>query len=170
MVIMSGCAAQVKSGYKPETRVYALPTTGTAAGPLAPEGWNFSARGTFGWPVRGKVSSGFGDETGNGARNKGIEIAARLGGLVRAAKDGRVIFCAENFKGFGKTLIIDHGDGFLTLYAYNSELLKKEGSSVKKYEAVAKAGAGGRAKGATLYFEITKDGRPLDPLDYLSRF
>lgn len=122
----------------------------------------------FIWPVEGTVACSFGEEW-NRARNKGIDIAALEGAPVRAAQSGRIVFCEQSFRGMGKTLIIDHGGGYQTVYAYNSELLTSEGHSVKQGDQVARVGRGGRASGPSLHFEIRKDGAPCDPLTYLSR-
>jgi murein DD-endopeptidase MepM/ murein hydrolase activator NlpD len=79
------------------------------------------------------------------------------------------VFVSQALKGFGKTLIIDHNDGYETVYAYNSELLIKQGDSVRQNDCIARVGSSGRASGPMLHFEIRKGGQPQNPLSYLSR-
>lgn len=122
----------------------------------------------FIWPLDGAIISYFGskiDRTGN----KGIDIRAREGSNVKAARTGKVVFCDEWLKGFGKTVILDHGDNFQTVYAYNSMILVNLGDLVEQNKIIAKVGKGGRAKEPCLHFEIRRDGEPQNPFYYLSR-
>ena len=121
----------------------------------------------FVWPVQGRVSSYFGEEA-DGIRNKGLDIASEDRSFVRAAQDGIVVFSSPSLRGFGRTIIIEHDDGFETVYAYNSELLAKTGDVVKQNDCIARVGTSGRARQPMLHFEIRKDGRPRDPLEFLS--
>ena len=156
-MLLSGCAAPIKQDYRRET----LP-------PISAISYrNASSQAAFNWPVSGKIISGFGDRGRREAKNKGIDIAARKGAVIRASKGGRVIFSADTLKGFRKTIILDHGDGYMTLYSYNSELLKTEGANVRGGEPIAMAGTSGTDDEVALHFEIRRAGRPLDPLKYL---
>ncbi|MFH0839448.1 MAG: LysM peptidoglycan-binding domain-containing M23 family metallopeptidase [Candidatus Omnitrophota bacterium] len=120
----------------------------------------------FAWPVSGKVISCFGAKKGL-ITNKGIDIKASEGTGVIAADDGLVSFVDENMKGLGKTVIIDHGNGFSTVYAHNSEILVKAGDEVKKSTVIAKVGKTGRASEPYLHFQIRKGHEPQNPFNYL---
>lgn len=120
----------------------------------------------FIWPVQGKVTSYFGDKKGL-ITNKGIDIEASEGTNVIAADDGLVSFVDENMKGLGKTLIVDHGNGFSTVYARNSEILVKVGDEVKKSAVIAKVGRTGRASEPYLHFQVRKGHEPQNPFNYL---
>jgi len=121
----------------------------------------------FIWPVKGRVISSFGEKTGL-TSNKGINIQAQEGIFVVASRSGRVIFSDEKVKGFGKTVIIDHGDGIQTVYSHNSEILVKVGEEVKQAQSIAKVGSTGRGNCPYLHFEIRKKHKPQNPFYYLS--
>ena len=129
---------------------------------------SFASRGPFIWPLNGSVVSYFGSKMDR-TRNKGIDIRAREGSGVKAAKAGRVVFCDEWLKGFGKTIILDHGDNFQTVYAYNSTILVNLGDFVEQEKVIARVGRSGRAKESSLHFEIRRGGEPQNPLYYLSK-
>ncbi len=120
----------------------------------------------FIWPVKGRVVSYFGQKW-HDAVNNGIDILSDEGAAVVASKDGTVSFCDDKVKGFGKTIIIAHGGGYSTVYAYNSENLVKAGDRVKKGEVIAKVGKSSRSDKHTLHFEIRKRERPKNPFYYL---
>jgi len=124
--------------------------------------------GSFAWPVHGPVIASYGQDAKNG-RNKGIDIAASEGAEIKAAKGGVVVFCDEKMKGFGKTVIIDHGGGFQTIYAYNSQITVKVGDTVNQSDVIARAGQTGRAISPCVHFEIRRSGQPQDPDKYLSK-
>ncbi len=131
-------------------------------------GKGFAAvKGRLPYPVRGKVVGGFGKtshpEFPAEVFRKGIDIEAPLGEEIKAVETGRVIF-AGRFSGYGKMIIIDHGERYYTVYAHLFEILKKPGESAQKGESIALVGDSGSLQGARLYFEIRKDGQPLDPL------
>ena len=131
-------------------------------------GKGFAAvKGRLPYPVRGKVVGGFGKtshpEFPAEVFRKGIDIEAPFGEDIKAVETGRVIF-AGRFSGYGKMIIIDHGERYYTVYAHLSEILKKPGESAQKGEPIALVGDSGSLQGARLYFEIRKDGQPLDPL------
>ena len=111
---------------------------------------------SFIWPVSGAVIAFFGAKIDN-SRNKGIDIRIQEGAVVRASRSGRVVFCDNSFKGFGRTVILDHGDGYQTVYAYNSALLVNPGDTVGKNGVIARVGKTGRAKGPSLHFEVRKE-------------
>lgn len=122
--------------------------------------------GTFSWPVAGKVISYFGSKKGL-VINKGIDIEAREGSKVVAAESGVISFVDENMKGLGKTIIIDHENGFSTVYAHNSEILVKAGQRVTRNQLIARVGKTGRAWKPHLHFQIRKEHEPQNPFYYL---
>ncbi len=135
-------------------------------------GKGFAAlRGKLPYPVRGRILSIFGKNENPKFNTftvqKGIEIEAPLGAGIRAIHDGRVVY-SDWFKGYGRILIIDHGEGYYTLSGHASSLLKEVGEEVRTGEVVALVGDTGSLKGACLYFEIRQRGKPLDPLEWLS--
>jgi murein DD-endopeptidase MepM/ murein hydrolase activator NlpD len=111
----------------------------------------------FIWPLKGKVTVSFGQPFNNMV-NKGINIQSNSSD-VAASRSGKVIFFNEHFGGFGKTIIIDHGDGFSTVYAMNSEVFIKIGDYLQKGDLLGKAN--------NLHFEIRKGHVAQNPLFYL---
>lgn len=123
-------------------------------------------RGRLPWPLAGKLLTGFGADDGSGRAISGIVIAAKAGTDVRAVSHGRVAY-ADWLKGYGLLLILDHGDGYMSLYGYNETLLKDVGDWVDAGEAIATAGASGGRKSAALYFELRQRGKAIDPRAWL---
>ena len=123
---------------------------------------------SFAWPVRGELITAFGATTDK-VISKGIDIKAPEGAGVRASRSGKVVYRDGYLKGFGKTVILDHGDNYETVYSYNSDILVNLGDQVAKNTVIAKVGRTGRAKEATLHFEIRRDGEPQNPFYYLPR-
>ncbi len=142
----------------------------TTLGPLvssdgASYGGAFSAaRGKLPWPVNGRLLARFGDARGSDARAKwdGVMISANPGTQVRAVHGGRVVF-ADWLRGAGLLVILDHGNGYLSLYGHNQSLLKSAGDIVKAGEAISTVGDSGGQDTAGLYFAIRQQGRPTDP-------
>ncbi len=122
----------------------------------------------FIWPLKGRVISLFG-QTFNNMINKGINIEPQAATSVVAARSGRVVFYAESFGSYGKTLIIEHADGFSTVYARNAEILVKPGDMVQRGTPIAKVGSAGRDRNRYLHFEIRKAHIPQNPFFYLPR-
>lgn len=120
----------------------------------------------FIWPVKGIVVSYFGS-TKNMVKNKGIDIRVDEGIEVVASRSGRVTLASNRLKGYGKTIIIDHLDGFQTVYAHNAQNLVRVDQRVKQKQVIARAGKSGRADKGTLHFEIRKKHRPQNPFYYL---
>jgi len=124
-------------------------------------------RGRLNWPLRGKVVERFGATAVDGERgSQGVLIAAKDGSEVRAVSHGRVVY-ADWLRGYGLLLIIDHGEGYLSLYGYNETLLKEAGDWVDAGEVVATSGDSGGRKTAGLYFELRRDGKPIDPAAWM---
>ncbi len=119
-------------------------------------------RGQLLWPVQGQISASFGDQRAGGLAWDGMVIAAARDSPVRAVSSGRVVY-ADWLPGMGLLVILDHGDGYLSLYGHNDRLFKAVGSTVSAGDEIAAAGdTGGRAE-PELYFEIRREGRPIDP-------
>lgn len=127
-----------------------------------------SARGSLPWPLRGKVVASFGAPDDSGRRSSGLLLAAKAGSNVRAVSHGRVAF-ADWLRGYGLMIIIDHGDGYLSLYGGNEGLLKDVGDWVRGGEAIATSGSSGGHKAAGLYFELRAKGKAIDPRAWLAR-
>jgi septal ring factor EnvC (AmiA/AmiB activator) len=147
-----------------------------AAGPLvsssgATYGGNFaSARGKLPWPVNGRLAARFGSARGGDERTKwdGVLISAGAGSQVHAVHGGRVVF-ADWLRGAGLLVILDHGNGYLSLYGHNQSLLKDAGQIVKAGEAIATVGTSGGQNTPALYFAIRQQGRPSDPAQWCRR-
>jgi len=122
--------------------------------------------GDFIWPLKGKVGSFFGMKRDE-VKNKGIYIQTRKGASILAARSGKIAFCSEELKGYGKIIIIDHMDGYSTVYAQNSKNLVKLNQLIKQGQLIAKAGGMGRSDKPELYFEIRKRHKPQNPFFYL---
>jgi septal ring factor EnvC (AmiA/AmiB activator) len=119
-------------------------------------------RGKLTWPVAGKLVARFGEDRVGGLKWDGVLVATERGNPVRAVSQGRVVY-ADWLPGLGLLTIVDHGEGYLSLYGHNDRLYKAVGERVEAGEPVAAAGdSGGRAR-PELYFEIRKSGRPVDP-------
>ena len=154
----------------------ASPESNTAGQPLARndtlpsnayDGSNFAGlRGKLNLPVRGEVTNRFGatrEETG--ISWKGLFIKAAEGNEVKAVAAGRVVF-ADWMRGFGNLLIIDHGDGYMSLYGSNQALLKQAGDTVKGGDTIAAVGNTGGNETSGLYYELRKQSKPFDPLSW----
>ncbi len=122
--------------------------------------------GDFMWPLNGKVISFFGAKVGN-VKNKGIDIKADAGKDVLASRSGIISYCSENLKSYGRTIIIDHRDGFSTVYAHNQQILVKPGDRVAQGQVIAKAGSVNLAQNSFLHFEIRKKHEAVNPFYYL---
>ena len=124
-------------------------------------------KGRLLWPVEGRLRAGFGTsrhaELGTLIENNGLEIAVPAGTPVKAVWGGKVLY-ASPFRGYGKLMIIDHGDKYYSLYAQVAEFKKQAGDLVSPGETVARTGFEGRD---FLYFEVRRSGKPLDPLPWL---
>lgn len=125
-------------------------------------------RGTLAMPVNGAPANRFGERRNAEIRWRGWLISAEQGEPVKAVHGGRVIY-SDWLRGQGLLVVIDHGDGWLSLYARNHSLLRRVGDRVKSGDLVARAGASGGSEASGLYFEIRRDGKPVDPADWIRR-
>ena len=119
-------------------------------------------RGKLAWPVSGKLLASFGQVRAGGMKWDGVLVSGNQGTAVRAVYHGRVVY-ADWLSGLGLLTIIDHGDGYLSLYGHNERLYKDVGEKVTAGDTIATVGDSGGRQTPALYFEIRKAGRPVDP-------
>jgi septal ring factor EnvC (AmiA/AmiB activator) len=119
-------------------------------------------RGKLAWPVGGRVVARFGETRAAGVKWDGVVVATERGSPVRAVYEGRVVY-ADWLPGLGLLTIVDHGDGYLSLYGHNDRLYKSAGDRVSSGEQIGAAGDSGGRSRPELYFEIRKAGKPVDP-------
>jgi septal ring factor EnvC (AmiA/AmiB activator) len=124
--------------------------------------------GGLGWPLSGALLAGYGARMPDGRRSDGLLIAASAGAPVRAVADGTVVY-SEWMTGYGLLLIVDHGNGYMSLYAHNDALLKDAGAQVRRGDPVATVGTSGGQGRPSLYFELRRGGSPVDPGVWLRR-
>ncbi|MGA4637199.1 peptidoglycan DD-metalloendopeptidase family protein [Pseudomonas solani] len=117
------------------------------------------------WPASGAMIGRF---SSNGSLNKGIDIAGELGQPVLAASDGSVVYAGSGLRGYGELVIIKHSDTYVSAYGHNRRLLVREGQQVKVGQTIAEMGSTGTDR-VKLHFEIRRQGKPVDPLQYLPR-
>lgn len=128
-----------------------------------------SLRNKLPWPAQGKVISRFGDKYADGKlRRNGLLIQTSEEAEVKAIHYGRVVF-ANWLRGFGLITIIDHGDGYMTLYGHSSSLFTSPGDWVAAGEAIAQAGRTGGTDTPALYFEVRHNGKPDNPGRWLAK-
>jgi len=126
-------------------------------------------KGRLTWPVAGRLIQDYGQPRGNGRlRWNGVLIAAPAGREVRAVYHGRIAY-ADWLPGLGLLVVVDHGDGYLSLYGHNESLLKSAGDWVAPGDALATVGQSGGQAVPALYFEIRKGREPVDPGDWVTR-
>ena len=114
------------------------------------------------WPAQGKILRSFTTREGS----NGIEISGKEGALVRASASGKVVYAGSGLRGYGNLLILKHDHEFLSAYAHNQRLLVKENDTIAAGVAIAEMGRKHTGK-PRLHFEIRKNGKPVDPLNYL---
>lgn len=115
----------------------------------------------FIWPHPGSIIQGY-----KAGVNKGIDLAAKVGDPVLASQAGRVVYSGNALRGYGNLIILKHDNNLLTAYAHNKTLLVKEGEPVTKGQKIAEAGQSDTDR-PKLHFEVRKQGKPVDPMDYL---
>ncbi|MFC7408270.1 peptidoglycan DD-metalloendopeptidase family protein [Hydrogenophaga atypica] len=159
-------AAPVSSGTVaarplPAPGTSAPPATSPAAPATVPAAAASADAVAFVWPVAGSVI-----ETFDEVKNKGVDIAGKLGEPVLAAADGRVVYAGAGLRGYGNLIILKHNNTYLTAYAHNQSLLVREDQAVKQGQKIAEMGSSD-ADRVKLHFEVRRQGKPVDPLKYL---
>lgn len=158
---------------KAEVKEYTPPTQATETGAIrkieaevaakAPDSTGVKA---MRWPVQGRVINAFGSNDG-GRPNDGIDISVPQGTPVKAAENGVVIYAGDGLKELGKTILVRHADGLVTVYGHVSKLDVKRGDDIKRGQQIASSGMSGAAKQPQLHFEVRKNSKPVNPAGYL---
>lgn len=129
-------------------------------------------QGLLKMPVNGTISSAYGKykepNSGATAFKNGIEIAAKRGTPVKAVFDGETAF-SDWLTGFGRVVILSHGNSYYTVYGYLEELMVSEGDAIEAGQTIATVGDSGSISGSVLYFEVRYKGNPLNPLDWIEK-
>jgi septal ring factor EnvC (AmiA/AmiB activator) len=168
-------AQQAQAERRRQQQARATPTRGTPVPPaeryLDNDGKFAKLRGQLAWPLAGKLVSTYGKikhPTFNTYTfNKGISIGASPGSDFRVIDAGQVLY-ADQLKGYGTLLIVDHGDSYYSLYAHASQLMVRVGDRVTRNQVVGQTGDSGALNGPALYFEIRHRGKPENPLEWLA--
>jgi septal ring factor EnvC (AmiA/AmiB activator) len=125
-------------------------------------------KGKLAWPVQGRIVGDYGQPRGGGpVKWSGVLLEASQGTAVRAVYHGRVAF-ADWLPGLGLLIIVDHGDGYMSLYGHNEALLKEPGDWVEPGETIAQVGDTGGQSRPALYFEIRQNGEPVNPRPWIA--
>ena len=125
-------------------------------------------KGRLAWPTKGKLIHKYGSRHTGVLKRKGLVIAAPEGRIVSSVESGQVIF-ANWLKGYGLIVVIDHGKGYMSLYAYNQSLLIQVGERVSAGEAIATVGDSGGQSRSSLYFELRYQGKAINPIKWLKK-
>lgn len=137
---------------------------------VVPSGRGF--KGALPWPVDGAVVSYFGRQKHptfeTYVQRKGIEIRATEGSIIKAVMAGNVVY-ADWLKGYGLVVIVDHRNGYFSLYAHASKLLARVGDRIEAGQSIGETGDTGMTGDSTLYFELRQGAEPVDPLQWLAR-
>jgi septal ring factor EnvC (AmiA/AmiB activator) len=151
-------------------RAASRPSTGGKPRPAPPVVANAAPIqvGGLGWPLSGTLLAGYGGTLPGGGTSSGLLIGASAGATVKAVANGKVVF-ADWMNGYGLILIIDHGNGYMSLYAHNEALLRDAGDDVKRGEPVASVGNSGNQSRPGLYFELRRNGQPVNPGTWLQQ-
>ncbi|MBT4124355.1 MAG: M23 family metallopeptidase [Candidatus Pacebacteria bacterium] len=158
--VVAGQYLMIPDGVKPAA--VRTTTTATRFGVLTPDAGSVSASGSFIWPASGRITQGY------RFYHKAIDIASKSGGPILAADSGVVTTSGwiDN-SGYGNRVVIDHGNGFVTLYAHLSVAQVKTGQRVRRGDVIGQMGNSGRSTGTHLHFEIRQGGALLNPSSYL---
>ncbi len=125
-----------------------------------------------GWPIQGRLMGGFGARqdpfSGEGAYHTGVDISSPIGTPVQSAADGRVKF-AGTYYGYGRLVIVNHGNGYETYYAHLSKISVTAGQEVRRGEYIGNVGMSGRSTGPHLHYEVRIGNAPVNPYRFLNR-
>jgi murein DD-endopeptidase MepM/ murein hydrolase activator NlpD len=156
--LVAGQTLVVPDGIMPSE---VAPSAPNIARLLTPDAGSVTASGNFVWPGYGRLTQGY------RWYHKGVDIANHDGGAILAADSGRVVVAGWTNSGYGNHVIIDHGNGFQTLYAHLSSISVAVGAGVNRGMVIGQMGNTGRSTGTHLHFEIRTAGGNVDPLGYL---
>ena len=129
---------------------------------------NTSTKSIFSWPSKGEVIATFGIKSG-GRKNDGINIKAAKGNPVRAALSGKVIYKGNELPSWGNLILIKHQNGWTSAYAHLSKFLVKVGDQLNTGDLIGAVGKTGNVKDFQLHFQVRKNSKPFNPIDYLAR-
>ena len=125
-----------------------------------------------GWPITGRLMDGFGHRldpfSGEGAMHTGVDISAPMGTPIKSTADGIVMFANWN-SGYGRCVIVDHGNGYQTLYGHLSHIDVIDGQEIRQGELVGRVGSTGHSTGSHLHYEVRMHSTPINPYRFLSR-
>lgn len=158
--LVSGQWLMVPDGVKP-TEAATPVTPRIAQAPLTPDAGSVVAHGSFVWPASGRITQGY------KFYHRAIDIAQQGGGPILAADAGVVTSAGWNSGGYGNAIVVDHGNGFQTLYAHLSTIQVQTGQRVNRGNVMGQMGTTGRSTGIHLHFEIRHGGTLVNPLSYL---
>ena len=162
-------SARLKQLKTEESHLQSIIETIHLKAPQAAAGSPFSKQnGLLPWPVKGTLISAFGDQRAKALRWSGWLLRSDEGSTVRAIHPGVVIF-SNYLRGYGLLIIVDHGDGYMSLYAHNQTLTRDVGETVKRGTTIARVGNSGGLKHSALYFEIRHKGKAINPKLWLGR-
>jgi septal ring factor EnvC (AmiA/AmiB activator) len=169
---LQGLIGRLQREKRPRSARAPAPELPGAPAPLQGSGAAFaSLKGRLPWPTPGTLTSTFGRQEHPRYRtvtfNRGIEINAPEGQRIVAVSDGTVLY-ADWFKGYGRLIVLDHGEGYYTVYAHAAEILVRLGDRVTKGQSIGLVGNSGSVAGSQLYFEVRHRGRPQDPMSWLA--
>ncbi|MFY8329120.1 murein hydrolase activator EnvC family protein [Pseudoalteromonas sp. ZZD1] len=127
-----------------------------------------ASKGKLNWPTKGKLAHKFGQRKHGGIDWKGVLISANEGSQVSSVHNGQVVY-ADWLKGYGWVIVVDHGEGFMSLYGHTQTLLKDVGDMVRQGDVIALVGQSGGQANSGLYFEIRQKGRAVNPVKWCRR-
>lgn len=127
-----------------------------------------ASKGKLNWPTKGSLAHRFGQQKHSGIDWKGVLISAKEGSKVSSVHNGQVVY-ADWLKGYGWVIVVDHGEGFMSLYGHTQTLLKDVGDTVRKGDIIALVGQSGGQANSGLYFELRHKGRAVNPVKWCRR-
>jgi lipoprotein NlpD len=162
-------ATRPQTSTRPGTSIQPKPSPRPAKSPAPqprrqPEPGSMVGESGWIWPAQGPVIRKF---SGTSA-NPGIDIGGKAGQIVKSAADGRVVYSGDGLRGYGELIIVKHNEMFLSAYAHNRKLLVQEGDRVRRGQPIAEMGSTGTDR-VKLHFEIRKEGKAVNPLQYLPK-
>ena len=161
-----------KAAQQPATEVAKSKQTTTVIQPIIQRVSNSGLgklKGRLKMPANGPIVASYGStKLGSGVKWNGIMLGVNQGDPIRSIYDGQIVY-ADWFKGFGQLVIVDHGQGYMSLYSHNSQINRSLGEQIKANDVIAYAGSSGGLSQPGLYFEVRYNGEPRDPLLWVKR-